>query len=158
MHIGPICQTFTWGGTHFSVAEGKGPRGRTQGVRRLIEAYRACWDAVIRGEAPLSGLDLFFSEPCFMVGADGAMRHYAAQEDVTAFNQTRLDAFRAGGVARARLRAVDVQDEGPHLSLAAVNWELVRADGSLERASRHYSTFRAGDPPRIIVSAFQAGS
>ncbi len=128
-------------------------------VRQLIEDYRSCWDGVIRGDLPLSALDRFFNVPCFMVSIDGTMKLYTSQSEVTEFNQTRLDAFLAGNAQNALLRAVDVQSQGDNLSLATVNWELTRSDGSLERAWRHYYTILAGSPaPTIVISAFQLGA
>lgn len=96
-----------------------------------------------------------------MVSLGGEMTLYASRAEMTEFNQTRLDAFRAGGVENATLRAVDVLSQGPPLSLAIVNWELTRGDGSLERAWRHYYSILDngnGSEPTIIVSAFQTGS
>lgn len=91
-------------------------------VRQLIEDYRSCWEDVIRGELPLSALDGFFNVPCFMVSADGSMKLYRSKSEVTEFNQSRLDAFVGGDVRNASLRAVDVQSQGQHLSLATMNW------------------------------------
>lgn len=128
-------------------------------VRQFIEDYRSCWENIIRGDLALSALDGFFNVPCFMVAADGSMKLYTSKSDVTEFNQSRLDAFVGGDVRNASLRAVDVQSQGLHLSLATVNWELTKADGSLERAWRHYYTILAGAPkPTIVISAFQLGS
>ncbi len=132
-----------------------------QTSRKLVSEYRETWEAVIRGTAPVGDLDRFFNVPCLMVSLDGAMTHYTSRSDVTAFNLSRLDAFRAGGVHFATLRAVDVVSQGPHVTLAIVNWELLREDGSLERAWRHYYTILepadAGGAT-IIVSGFQTGS
>ena len=128
-------------------------------IRRLAEDYRSCWEGVIRSELPLSSLNRFFNVPCFMVSIDGSMKLYTSQAEVTEFNQSRLDAFIGGGVRNAKLRSVDVQSQGEHLSLAIVNWELTKEDGSLERAWRHYYTILAGSPsPTIVVSAFQLGA
>lgn len=128
-------------------------------VRQLIEDYRSCWESVIQGDLALSALDGFFNVPCFMVLVDGSMKLYTSTAEVTEFNQSRLDVFLGGRVQNASLRAVDVQSQGQHLSLATVNWELTRADGSLERAWRHYYTILASAPkPTIVISAFQLGS
>ncbi|MFY2823357.1 hypothetical protein [Ruegeria sp. MALMAid1280] len=132
-----------------------------QSARQLVSDYRQTWESVIRGDAPLKELDRFFNVPCFMVSLDGQMTLYVSQTEITDFNQTRLDAFRAGGVHNASLRAVDLFSQGPHLSLAVVNWELTREDGSLERAWRHYYTIldnENGVAPTIVISAFQTGS
>lgn len=128
-------------------------------VRHLIEDYRSCWEHVIRGEQSLSALDGFFNIPCFMVSIDGSMTLYTSQSEVTEFNQSRRDAFVEGHVQNATLRAVDVQSQGQNLHLATVNWELTKADGSLERAWRHYYTILVGTPsPTIVISAFQLGA
>ncbi len=132
-----------------------------QAARQLVSDYRQTWENVIREDAPLDALDRFFHVPCFMVSLDGQMTLYASQPEITNFNQTRLDAFRTGGVQNASLRAVDLFSQGQHLSLAVVNWELTKADGSLERAWRHYYTILDnGDiaAPTIVVSAFQTGA
>jgi len=132
-----------------------------QSIEKFVEAYRSCWEATISGSNPLSELSRFFNTPCFMVSATGEMDLYATESEVEKFNFSRLVAFRDGGVQHANLRAVDVQSQGPHVSLATVNWELVRKDGSLERAWRHYYTILNETPdgsPKIAVSAFQLGS
>lgn len=132
-----------------------------QAARQLVSDYRQTWENVIRGDEPLDALDRFFNVPCFMVSLDGQMTLYASQTEITDFNQTRLDAFRAGGVQNASLRAVDLSSQGQHLSLAVVNWELTKTNGSLERAWRHYYTILDnGDDaaPNIVVSAFQTGA
>ncbi|WP_137700902.1 hypothetical protein [Marimonas lutisalis] len=129
--------------------------------RKLIEDYRETWEAVIRGSEPLTALDGYFNVPCFMVSNEGDLKLYASQEEIRSFNQSRLDAFRAGEAHNASLRAVDVQSQGDHVSLVTVNWELTRQDVSLERAWRHYYTVLASPDvqvPKIIVSAFQTGS
>lgn len=129
--------------------------------RALIFDYRATWEQVIRGVAPISELDRYFHLPCLMVSNDGSISEFSGRNSVSQFNQTRLDAFRSGGVYSASLRAVDFQTQGPNLTLATVNWELARRDGSLERAWRHYYTILVGtsdNDPSIIVSAFQTGS
>ncbi|MGO1117775.1 hypothetical protein ACTL6U_03690 [Rhodovibrionaceae bacterium A322] len=132
-----------------------------QKSRDLVLNYRACWEAVIRGKVPLSDLDGFFNLPCFMVSLTGEVSLYASQTDITDFNQSRLAAFREGGAHNALLRGLDFTSQGPCLTLATVNWELTRKDGSVERAWRHYYTIREGDTaaaPAILVSAFQTGS
>lgn len=132
-----------------------------EAARQLISDYSDSWQAVIRNEAPLPELDRYFNVPCFMVSLNGAMKLYASRSEITAFNQSRLDAFRAGNVHNASLRAVDVLSQGAYLTLAIVNWELTRADGSLEKAWRHYYTILAGEngaAPMIVISAFQIGS
>jgi len=132
-----------------------------EAARQLVSDYRASWETVIRNEAPLAELDRYFNVPCFMVSLDGVMTLYASPPEITAFNQSRLDAFRAGKVHNASLRAVDVLSQGSHLTLAIVNWELTCVDGSLERAWRHYYTIVTGEigaAPAIVISAFQMGS
>lgn len=130
-------------------------------VRQLITDYRASWETVMRGSAPVAELDRYFNLPCFMVSNDGELTLYTSQEEITQFNQSRLEAFRAGRAHNAVLRAVDLHSQGAHVSLAVVNWELTREDGSLERAWRHYYTILADSgrkAPTIVVSAFQTGS
>lgn len=128
-------------------------------AEKLISDYRATWEQVIRDHAPVTKLDRFFNLPCLMVSLDGEPELYQSRDRITAFNRSRLDAFRAGGVQNAALRGVDMTNQGPHLTLAVVNWELTRADGSLERAWRHYYTIlERADAPTIMVSAFQTGA
>lgn len=128
-------------------------------VRGFLEDYRSTWLEVIRGGRSLDDLTGFFRAPCFMVGLDGMATLYATREDIRAFNAGRLEAFRAGGAADARFRGIDLLSQGAFVTLAIVNWELLRADGSMERAWRHYYTLlEAGDRVEILVSAFQTGA
>ncbi|MDU9003047.1 hypothetical protein [Sedimentitalea todarodis] len=130
-----------------------------QQMRDFIESYCAAWSAIISGELDIMELTRFFHLPCLMVGQDGEVTEYQSAGDVEAFNLTRLTAFREGGASHARLRGIDVGSEGPHLALVVVNWELLRKDGRLERAWRHYYTLHIGaEGPRILVSGFQTGA
>lgn len=108
------------------------------------------------GVASMTG---FFNVPCLMIGAEGAISHFSTPESIQSFNQSRLEAFKAGGATKAKLRGFDVTTLGDHCTLAVVNWELARADGSVERAWRHYyNLLRGPDGWRIVFSAFQVGS
>ncbi len=128
-------------------------------IRAFLESYRACWEAVIKGSAPISALTPFFHPHCFMVSADGGVRTIQSATEIEDFNIGRRDSFQEGGVARCGFRGVDTISQGPHTTLAVVNWELSRSDGTLERAWRHYYTIAHGaDTPRILVSAFQTGA
>lgn len=127
-------------------------------VPRMIEDYRAAWDTALADPAALDRVTSFFHLPCLVIGADGATRFFQSLEDIKAFNAARLDELRAGGVASVAVRNANTVSHGPATALAIVDWELLHADGSQERAWRHYYTVRLAPPPSILVSAFQAGS
>lgn len=127
-------------------------------IPRLIEDYRAAWNAALADPAALDRVTSFFHLPCLVIGADGATRFFQALEDVRAFNAARLAEFRAGGVASVAVRGARGVSHGPATALAVVDWALLRADGSTERAWRHHYTVRLAPPPSILVSAFQTGS
>lgn len=79
--------------------------------------------------------------PCPMIGAEGAVTLYATSQQIQSFNQSRLDAFNAGGATRARVRGFDATTLGNHATLAVVNRELSRDDGPVERRGhRHRSS------------------
>ena len=128
-------------------------------VADFLDSYRSTWEAVILAQRPLDDLTGFFRAPCFMVGLDGVTTLYDTPEAIREFNETRLTAFRAGKVAQCRFRGIDQTSQGPHVTLATANWELLRADGSIERAWRHYYTLLRSDAQlQILVSAFQTGA
>ena len=125
----------------------------------FVGSYRAAWEDVIAGRAEVSALTRFFHLPSLMIGIDGGVTLYQAEDEIAAFNAARLASFREGGVAKARIRSVDVLSQGPRAAMAVVNWELLRADDTLERAWRHYYTLALGGPaPKILVSNFQIGA
>jgi hypothetical protein len=127
--------------------------------REFVERYRSNWEQVMNGRSDVASMTGFFNVPCLMIGADGAISHYSTPESIQSFNQSRLEAFSAGGATRASLRGCDVTTLGGHCTLAVVNWELSRADGSVERAWRHYyNLLRKPDGWRILFSTFQVGS
>jgi hypothetical protein len=127
--------------------------------RSFLEAYRADWETVILGAKPLEAMTGFFRRPCFMVSLDGTATLYETETEILAFNASRLSAFREGGVTTCRYRGIDLVSQGPHVTLAIANWELLRADGTIERAWRHYYTLlETGDRTEILVSAFQTGA
>ena len=127
--------------------------------QEFIERYRSSWEQVMSGRSGIASMTTFFNVPCLMIGAEGAISQYPTPESIQSFNQSRLDAFNAGGATTARVRGCDVTTLGRHCALAVVNWELCRADGTLERAWRHYyNLLRKPDGWRIVLSAFQVGS
>lgn len=127
--------------------------------QEFVERYRSTWEQVMNGRSDIASVTVFFNVPCLMVGAEGTISQYSTPESLESFNRSRLDAFRAGGATKARLRGCDVTTLGNHCALALVNWELCRADGSVERAWRHYyNLLRNPDGWRIVLSAFQVGS
>ena len=127
--------------------------------QEFIERYRSTWEQVMSGTSGITSIATFFNLPCLMIGAEGAISQYSTLQQIQSFNQSRLEAFNAGGATKARLRGCDVMTLGNHCSLAVVNWELCRADGSVERAWRHYyNLLRGPEGWRIVLSAFQVGS
>ena len=130
-----------------------------QTPKEFVERYRDSWEQVMNGRSPVASMTEYFNVPCLMVGAEGTLSEYSTAESIQSFNQSRLDAFRAGGATKAKLRGCDVTTLGNHCALAVVNWELCRADGSVERAWRHYyNLLRTPEGWRIALSAFQVGS
>ena len=128
-------------------------------VGQFLESYRATWEAVIRGSEQIAALSSFFDANCFMLAVDGTVKSVQSNAEIDAFNEGRLNSFREGRVDQCTFRGVDTISQGPHATIAIVNWELKRSDGSLERAWRHYYTIaHAEDAPRILVSAFQTGA
>lgn len=127
--------------------------------REFVERYRSAWEQVMSGSSGIASMTRFFNVPCLMIGAEGSISQYSTPESIQSFNQSRLEAFNAGGATKARLRGCDVTTLGSYCALAVVNWELCRTDGSVERAWRHYyNLLRGPDGWRIVLSAFQVGS
>jgi hypothetical protein len=128
-------------------------------ISKFVEAYRSMWEKVINSRADVEELADFFHVPCLIFDANGVMTEYRAAQEITAFNVTRRDSFRSGGAIAAKLQGVDCTSMGPHLSLAIVNWDLKRSDGSQERCWRHYYTIRdSTEGLKIIISTFDLGS
>ena len=127
--------------------------------REFVARYRSAWESVMGGGSGIATMTPFFNIPCLMIGAEGTVTLYTTQQQIQSFNQSRLDAFNSGGATRARVCGFDSMTLGNHATLAVVNWELSRHDGSLERAWRHYyNLVQCTDGWRIVLSAFQAGS
>jgi hypothetical protein len=127
--------------------------------RDFVEKYRSAWEQVMNRRSGIATMTPFFNIPCLMVGAEGAVTQYTTPQQVQSFNQSRLEAFNAGGATRARVLGCDAMTLGNHAALAVVNWELSRNDGSIERAWRHYyNLVQTADGWRILLSAFHAGS
>jgi len=125
----------------------------------LIERYRACWVTVMRETHDVGSLNGFFHLPCFFIGGDGSVSCFRTADDISAFHGPRLDQFLKGGVTNNRVRSCDVLSLGTRSALALVNWELVRADDSVERAWRHsYNVVKTDHGWKIVVSTFQGGS
>ena len=130
-----------------------------QTPQEFVERYRVSWEQVMNGRSPVASMTEYFNVPCLMVGAEGTLSEYSSAESIQSFNQSRLDAFRAGGATKANLRGCDVTTLGKHCALAVVNWELCRGDGTVERTWRHYyNLLLTPEGWRIVLSAFQVGS
>jgi hypothetical protein len=130
-----------------------------QTPQEFVERYRVSWEQVMNGHSAVASMTEYFNVPCLMVGAEGTLSEYSTAESIQSFNQSRLDAFRAGGATKAKLRGCDVTTLGSRCALAVVNWELHQADGTVERAWRHYyNLLRKPEGWRIVLSAFQVGS
>ncbi len=121
--------------------------------------YRDTWQAIIEGAVGCEELNKFFHLPCHMILADGTPVDIATPSDLVAFNEQRRAEFLRGGVTVARLCGSDLTTQGSHTALITANWELLRADGTLERSWRHFYTMIRPDKSWVIVvSAFRAGS
>ncbi len=121
--------------------------------------YCDTWQAVIEGKKGCEALNPYFHLPCHMILTDGQPRDISTETDLIAFNEQRRAAFLGGGVTQARLCGSDLTTQGAHTALITANWELLRADGSLERSWRHfYTMIRPAKSWVIVVSAFRSGS
>lgn len=128
-------------------------------LRKLIEDYRATWEKVMNSKEDVASLNRFFHVPCTMVGADGAVSTFRGPDEIQAFNKSRLDLFKKGGAVKAKLRGSDVVTLGTQCALLSANWELCRADDSVERAWRHYyNMVRTSSGWRVLLSTFAVGS
>jgi hypothetical protein len=128
-------------------------------IMDVIEGYRAAWVTVMRETRDVDSLNGFFHLPCFFIGGDASVSCFRNAHDISAFHRPRLEQFLKSGVTNNRVRSCDVLSMGTRSALALVNWELVRADDSIERAWRHsYNLVRTDRGWRIVVSTFQAGS
>jgi hypothetical protein len=128
-------------------------------LKDFPKLYRDTWQGVIDGSFGCEELNRFFHIPCHMILTDGQPVDITTATDLLAFNEQRRAAFLAGGVATARLCGSDLTTQGSHTALITANWELLRADGSLERSWRHfYTMIRPAKSWVIVVSAFRSGS
>ena len=75
-----------------------------QTPKEFVERYRDSWEQVMNGRSPVASMTEYFNVPCLMVGAEGTLSEYSTAESIQSFNQSRLDAFRAGGATKAKLR------------------------------------------------------
>ena len=113
----------------------------------------------MNGTDSVDSLTAFFNIPCVMLDAKGGISTYQDPEQIRKFNDSRREAFEAGGAVKANLRGMDATTLGLYAAQITVNWELCRFDGSIERAWRHYYTVAKSENTwKILVSAFQVGS
>ena len=98
-----------------------------QTPKEFVERYRDSWEQVMNGRSPVASMTEYFNVPCLMVGAEGTLSEYSTAESIQSFNQSRLDAFRAGGATKAKLRGCDVTTLGNHCALAVVRRWFRRA-------------------------------
>jgi len=128
-------------------------------LRELIQDYRATWEKVMNDKEDVASLNRFFHVPCTMVGADGAVSTFRAPTELQAFNTSRRDLFKKGGAVKPKLRGCDIVTLGTRCALVSANWELCRADDSVERAWRHYyNLVRTSDGWKVLLSTFAVGS
>lgn len=124
----------------------------------FLEDYRHTWETVMN-KGDVAPLTRFFHVPYFAVAPDGTVRVVKSEEEIQAFNQTRLDQFKSDRATRAFSRGCDVLSLGPGSDLIVANWELQRSEGTVARVWRHfYNMARTPAGLRILVSTFSPGS
>ena len=127
--------------------------------QEFIEDFRALWERAYESPEQASLLVPFFHVPCTIVGGDGSISYLEDSEGVLRFLQERLDAFLEGGVVHAKVWGVDVHTLADYSCLLMLNWELRRADQSIERSYRIcYNLILVSDEWKILLSTYQSGS
>lgn len=72
----------------------------------------------------------FFHCPLLLVGKDGAIS-LTTESAIQGYTKGLLSYHREQGYARASVRDVEVQTQGPNLAITRVRWQVYRADDSL---------------------------
>jgi hypothetical protein len=125
----------------------------------FIEAYRATWERVLAAPEEVNLLTPFFRLPCSSVGADGTVSCFSDAAEIQAFLQSRLDSFLKGGAVSVHVWGVESLTLASNSVLIMVNWELRRADQSVERAYRIcYNVVEVSGDWKILVLTYQGGS
>jgi len=98
-----------------------------------------------------------YLSPYLAFSGPDAVRAFASAEEITAYFQGILDAYRAQGCQRCRYLDLEVLALGADCVLGSVTWELLAADGQVIAAWREsYNLCRVGKGYRIFASTDHA--
>lgn len=119
-------------------------------VYAFLDLYRREFDS-----ADGTRIAKLYHAPCVSVRGDASIHCLQSTEKVTHFFQSVADAYRREGYRSSRFSNVDVLAIGGRSALATLDWEMLRADGSVVRKWRQsYNLVRAGIEWQILLSTF----
>lgn len=120
-------------------------------------AATAYFDRFVQAFATFDGIKVaaLFAAPVVAVRADGTSVGLATQEDVVRYYQSALDKYRGEGCASCRWSDLKVTTMGRAAMLAAVTWQLLKADGAVITEWRQSYALRRldGGDPRTFACA-----
>jgi hypothetical protein len=93
-----------------------------------------------------------YAVPYLAIAADGSARVYADRSAVASYFQEVVDQYRTRGVRSCRFRDLQFMPIGARFVLAAVTWDLVLQDGTVQSTWREsYNIHRA--PSGLMIQA-----
>ena len=121
-----------------------------------VEQVAALFDRFAAGFVTFDAANLvdLFATPGVALRRDGGIVALTARDDVLRYYQSALDRYRQDGCTSSRWSGMVVTPMGRGGMLAAVTWELLRADRSVAACWRQsYCLSLMRDGPRIFASA-----
>ena len=125
-------------------------RSLTAEVRVFFEQYTQAF-ASYRGDQ----IAALYYVPTVTMRGDGTIHCLQSREELARFFQGVVDAYRKDGYSDSRFLDLEAIPIGGRSSLATMDWEMLRGDGSLIRRWRQsYNLVRTGEGWQILVSTF----
>ena len=119
-------------------------------VYAFLDLYRREFDS-----ADGTRIAKLYHAPCVSMRGDASIHCFQSTEEVTQFFQSVADAYRREGYRSSRFSNVDVLAIGGRSALATLDWEMLRAEGSVVRKWRQsYNLVRPGIEWQILLSTF----
>jgi ketosteroid isomerase-like protein len=119
-------------------------------ARAFVENYARTFDSC-DGDR----IAALYHAPCVTMRGDGSIHCLQSREALASFFQGVADTYRRDGYRASRFSNLQVTPIGGRSALVTVDWELLRADGSMIRQWRQsYNLVRVDGGWQILVSTF----
>ena len=122
-------------------------------IRQFFEDYARAFESIDGAR-----IATFYHAPTVTMRGDGSIHCLQSREELQRFFQGVVDGYYRDGYRTSGLLSFDVQLIGGRSALATIDWQLLRADGTVLREWRQsYNVVYVDGRWQILVSTFHVG-